>query len=328
MAEVLLHGTKRVTFTPVDRCLEWCTLLGQGSREQFARATAHLLPGVSDRVLSALELAGHLEVDWERTGRWSVNPPVLALPEGSGGNAFLVGGRNEGTVTRLLSLRQAGHLAGLTVVRGGETQASTWFVGIHTVDHLYAVAHEIGAAVTIEPAQLLMQRFPSLDFVLARCETTYVPSGFGAKRLDVVSLRYEPIDVKYGNWPAGCFEQLSRGRRKYVFVDDEDRRFVCDRWVATHAELRRQRQLGQQVPQVLAWDMVRERMAVSSAAQLPTPWARAAALTSGLSPRRVRKDGLWDVFEGVPLHMYKRFAQALGLSPRDSDLGHLDEDRT
>jgi hypothetical protein len=141
-------------------------------------------------------------------------------------------------------------------------------------------------------------------------------------------MRYEPIDVKYARWPAGCFEQLSNGRRKYIFVDDDDRRHVCDRWVATHAEIRRQRRLGRSVPEALSWDEATGRMAVLASAQLPTQWARAAALCSGLAPRRVTEQRWYDIYEGVPLTMFGRFTKSLGISLTSTDLSGFDSEAT
>lgn len=311
--------------TRVDLALEWCTIVGEGSRAQFELAVSDLLAGRASAVLSGLELVGHLEVDWEHTGRWSVNPPVLALPEGSGGNACLIGARNEATIATLTLLKATHRIESLSVVPGGPTHASTWFVGVRSVDQLEEAAAAIGGAVTVDPARFLMERFTDLDQILAGHRTEYVPSGFRAKRLNLRSMCFEPIDVKYANWPPGCFEQLSQGRRKYIFVNDDDERHVCDRWVATHAEIRRERRAGRPVPNVLRWDMSSDRMAVLSTAQLPTHWSRAATLCTGLPPRRI-KDGRWtDVYEGVRLVMYGRFCRALGIQPLSTDLGEYEE---
>jgi len=309
----------------VDLVLEWCTIVGEGSRQQFELAVSGLLPGRANAVLSGLELAGHLEVDWENTGRWSVNPPVLALPEGSGGNACLVGGRNEATLTAIAGLQTSHRIESLTVVPGGPSHASTWFVGVRSVDQMEEAAAAIGSTVTIDPAGFLMERFSDLDQILSAHRTEYVPSGFRAKQLNLRAMRFEAIDVKYANWPPGCFEQLSNGRRRYIFVDDEDVRHVCDRWIATHAEIRRQRRAGHRVPEVLRWDMASERMAVLATAQLPTHWARAAVLCSGLPPRRVEGSPWTDIYEGVRLLMYGRFCRALDIQPGSTDLSEYEE---
>jgi hypothetical protein len=309
----------------VDLLLEWCSIRGSGSREQFARAATGMVPGSSDRVLARLELMGHIEVDWDRTGRWSVNPTVLALPEGSGGNAFVSGARNEGTLRTLELLRDSEGIS-LTIVPCDVMGPSTWFVGAPTVDRLEAVAGRLGGSVIVEPALELMNRWPSLDQVLEGARANFVPSGFGARRLNVRNLTFEPVDVKYANWPAGCFEQLSSGRRKYIFVDDDDVRYVCDRWVATHAEIRRQASADPALPSVVLWDKATNRLAVRSTAQLPTMWARAAALCSGIVPRRVEGQQWWDIYEGIELHMFGAFAKALDLKRISSDLSDLDKE--
>lgn len=313
--------------TAVDLALEWCTIVGEGSRAQFEAAVADLFPGRANAVLSGLEMMGHIEVDWESTGRWSVNPPVLALPQGSGGNACLIGGRNEATLATLSQLQAAHRIESLSAVPGGPTHASTWFVGVGSVDQLEEAAAAIGGAVTVDPARLLMERFTDLDQILSAHRTEYVPSGFRAKQLNLRSMRFEPIDVRYANWPPGCFEQLSQGRRKYIFVNDDDDRHVCDRWVATHAEIRRQRNAGRRVPEVLCWDMASERMAVLSTAQLPTHWSRAAALCTGLPPRRITDPPWTDVYEGVRIVMYAKFCRALDIERFPTDLSEYSQER-
>ena len=307
-----------------DVVLEWCSVIGNGSRAAFERATAGLGIDEPARLLGGLELAGHIEVDWERTGRWSVNPPSLALPAGSGGNAALIGARNGGTRARIDELISHGIVDSFNAVAGSAHHASTWFVGCASLDKLSDAAVALGANVAVHPGPLLMDLFSDLDQALASSESEFTPSGFQARRLNVETLRFEPVDVKYARWPAGCFAQLSMGRQKYIYVDGDDRRYVCDRWIATHAEIRRQRRQGRSVPEVLWWDGRTRRMAVVSSAQLPTPWARAAILCSGLAPRRVETDPWRDVYEGVPATMYRRFAEALELAKESTDLGHLD----
>lgn len=310
-----------------DLVLEWCTLQGSGSREQLERAIVGQPGSRRGAILSGLEIAGHVEVDWERTGRWSVNPPVLALPEGSGGNAHWVGGRNEATLDLIEQLERDGAIESFVIVEGVHDRASSWFVGVSSLEQLESAATALGATVAIDPATLLMDTFVDLDQALSARRTDYTPSGFQAKRLDVQSMRYEPVDVKYARWPAGCFEQLSMGRRKYIFVDDDDTRYVCDRWVATHAELRRRRRAGEPVPTAIHWDRRSERLAVLASAQLPTAWTRAAALCSGLAPRRVEHRDWVDIFEGVRARMYGRFCKALEITPHDTDLSSYDQGR-
>lgn len=308
--------------------LEWCSIVGEGSRQQFEAAAGGLSDEHPSALLSGLELAGHLEVDWERTGRWSVNPPVLALPWGSGGNACLVGARNHGTKAQIDNLHETGLVDSFTIVPSGGPHAPSWFIGCRSFDQLIEAAQLIGSTVVVEPARFLLEYFKDLDEILSANETEYVPSGFGAKQLNVQTMRYEPVDVKYARWPAGCFQQLSNGRHKYIFVDDDNQRYVCDRWVATHAEVRRQRRLGRTAPPTLSWDKDTERMAVLASAQLPTQWARAAALCSGLAPRRVTRQRWYDIYEGVPLTMFGRFTKFLEIPLTSTDLSDLDPETT
>jgi len=222
-------------------------------------------------------------------------------------------------------LRDIGAVEGFACVAGDDFHATSLFVAAKSIDALNAVATQIGATVSIEPARLMLECYRDLDQLLADRRTDYVPSGFGAKQLDTSTLQYQSVDVKYANWPPGCFQQRSNGRLKYIFVDDDDSRYVCDRWVATHAEIRRRRRRGEYVPEVLRWDDDRERMIVRSSAQMPLPWARAAAFCSGLSPRRQRGEIWWDVFEGIPLHMYLHFKNALEIPASREDLSAFDK---
>jgi hypothetical protein len=215
-----------------------------------------------------------------------------------------------------------------TIISGGGSHASSWFIGCHSLGQLIDAARSIGATVAIDPAHLLMDLFKDLDEALSASETEYVPSGFSAKQLNAQTLRYEPIDVKYARWPSGCFEQLSNGRRKYIFVDDHNRRHVCDRWVATHAEIRRQRRIGRPVPEAVSWDRSTGRMVVLANAQLPTQWARAAAFCAGVAPRRVTGQRWYDVYQGVPLTMFGRFTNALEIPLASTDLSGFDPEAT
>lgn len=311
-----------------DLILEWCSVVGEGSRQQFETAASGVTHEGASGLLSGLEIAGHIEVDWERTGRWSVNPLVVALPPGSGGNAFLVGARNRGTKAEIEDLQTRGVIDSFRIIPDSETHAAAWFIGCHSLSQLIDAARRIGGTVVVDPARLLMDLFCDLDDTLRESESEYVPSGFGARQLNVQTLRYEPIEVKYARWPAGCFEQLSLGRRKYIFVDDDDRRHVCDRWVATHAEIRRQRRLSRPVPDALSWDQTTGRMAVRASAQLPTQWARAATLCAGVAPRRITGQRWYDVYEGVPVTMFGRFTRSLEIALTSTDLSGLDPEAT
>lgn len=308
----------------VDRLLAWCSIVGGGSRQQFDRASAdHVRDLHPNRVLSAFEVMGHLEVDWERTGSWSVNPPVLALIEGSGGNACVVGARNDATWRALKEAQADGLIATLTSVANDAPYPSSWFVGTRSAIDLSRCAQAIGGLAVFDPAQDYMTEFVGLDAILESSRREFVPSGFRARQLDVRTLRFRHIDVQYARWPAGCFEQLSQGRNKYLFVDDNDSRFVTDRWVATHAELRRVRRAGGWTPDVIRWDQTSLNMACLAGAQLPTHWSRAAIFCSGLPPTRIQTEPWCDLYQGVRATMYGRFCKALEIKPRRDDLSEL-----
>mgnify|MGYP001358653479 CR=1 FL=1 len=312
----------------IDLLVEWCSVVGAGSREQFDRACQNILdpdekPG---RLLENLEVMGHVEVDWPGGGRWAANPPALALAEGSGGNAVLVGGRTLGTWTTLAGIVEEGVAKSLESVAKEPGFPSTWYVGISSTTMLARIASRLGAVAITSPADVYLDHFLDLDHLLEVSTTEFPYSGFRAQQLDARTLLYSPVDVTRGNWPPGGFRQLFAGRYHYFFVDDTQNVHLLDRWATTHAELRRQMSKGNRVPEVLQYDPDRERMAVRASGQLPAQWARAAMICTGIPPRRSKQSRPWkDVYEGVPPLLYKKICDFLGREDliRPSDLSDI-----
>ena len=313
----------------IDRLVEWCSVVGDGSRVQFDRACKNILdpdekPG---KLLKNLEVMGHVEVDWPGGGRWAANPPALALAEGSGGNSVLVGGRTSGTWTTLAGLVEEGDAESLESVAKEPGFPSTWYVGISSTAMLTGIALRLGAVAITSPAEVYLDHFLDLDDLLEVSKTEFPHSGFRAEQLDARTLRYSPVDVTRGNWPPGGFSQRSAGRPHYFFVDDTQTVHLLDRWATTHAELRRQISRGNPVPEVLQYDLSRERMAVRADAQLPAQWARAAMICTGMPPRRFKQSQPWkDIYEGVSPLLYKKICDFLGREDliRSSDLSKFD----
>lgn len=312
----------------MDQLVEWCSVLGSGTRPQFESACDGLI-GPDDptsQVLSRLELMGYIDVDWERSGRWSVTPTALALVEGSGGHAVLSGGRTAGTWRVLKSMCHEGVVVALKAVQGDPAYPSSWFVGVRTGGDLRAVAKALNAAVSDSAASSQLGYYAGLAEILAESTTRFVPSGFQAKRFDPLRLRFVDVDVSRDAWPAGCFEQRSRGRNRYLFVDDAGTRHVLDRWVAIHSELHRTRSVGIAVPPVLEWDSATERMANLAAARLPIQWARTAVLCTGLAPWRSTSGPWTDIYDGVKATVFNRICDALAIPPSREDLSRFDRE--
>jgi hypothetical protein len=310
--------------TGVDLILEWCSVRTTGNRDQFDRACQSTLGDAlkPSELLRRLEILGHLEVDWATTGRWWTTPTVLNLAEGSGGNAAITGARTRATRTVLAREISSGTLASFASVDQGPGWPSAWFVGIASVTALAAAAEALSAVATNQAPYDYLKHLRDLITVLASAETAFPPSGIRAEELARDdSLRFVPCEVRYAQWPPGCFRQRSRGIDHYLFVDDDGTAHVTDRWVATHAELDRRRRNNLHAPTPVAWDPDTSRLSVWRNAQLPTAWARAAVLSTGLAPARIRLSNgqLIDRFEGVDVNTYREIVDSLRIPHQSFD---------
>ena len=308
----------------LDLLLEWCSLRGSGTRDQFAAACQDMVTDIAAaQVLARLEKLGHVDVDWDHD-RWAVVPTSLALIEGSGGNAVLLGARTAATWARLAALASVGLVKSVTALENGLGYPSSWFVGVSSGDNLDDITAEFGAKAVTRPVQTALNHFVGLYAVLSASTARFVPSGFQARKFDTQTLRFVDTEVSRDAWPPGCFEQRSRGRNRYLFVNDTGVRHLADRWIAIHAELDRCRRNGIPVPDVLLWDKRTERMANLSGAQLPVQWARAAILCAGVAPRRITSGTWTNIYEGVKITLWRRFCDALEIPRVQGDLSRFD----
>lgn len=299
-----------------DLMIEWCSLKGAGTRHAFDVACRSVVGADTSpsRLLHDLELSGHVEVDWVQSGRWWVAPPVLSFVEGSGGNAVLLGARSRETIRRLEGLRADGEIEALTFVAQGPASPTAIFVGVSSVAALMAA----GAAIGAEPKTTVRLEYKDalapLHEAVAAGASDYTASGIQAKRLDPVTLRFEPCEVRFGSWKPGCYEQMSYGLRRYLYVDDDGGLHNVDRWVAVHAELNRVRGSTAGVANPLSWAADSHSLFCDARAQLPIMWARAAVMCTGLLPLRwVHADGHQvDEYRGVPLTTYGAISRTLG----------------
>jgi len=300
-----------------DLILEWCSLKGTGTRGSFEQACRSVL-GESARptqLLHELELSGHVEVDWVDSGRWWVAPTVLSFVEGSGGNAVLLGARSPETMSVLERLDVAGDIQALTVVPQGEGSPAAIFVGVSSTAELAATGRAIGATAKTTVRLEYKDALVPLETAIAAGASEYTSSGIQAKRLNVATLRFEPCEVRFGKWMPGCYEQVSYGLRRYLYVDDQGGLHNVDRWIAVHAEINRAKGSAIGAPNPLSWSLESESLFCDARAQLPTMWARAAVMCTGLLPIRHvdRADGHHvDEYRGVLSTSYNRIRLTLG----------------
>jgi hypothetical protein len=307
-----------------DLVLEWCSVKGTGTRHSFDGACRVVLGETvkSARVLHELELCGHIEVDWVRTGRWSINPPVVSQIEGGGGNAVLIGARSQSTISTLVQLEAAGEIASLTQLTQGPASPTAAFIAASSSAALAAAATAIGATFKTTVRLEYKNALLTLEDAVSGGSSPFTSSGIQAKRFNVSTLRFEPIEVRFGGWKPGCYEQMSHGLRRYLFVDEEGKLHNIDRWLATHAEIRRARESGLSVAVPLAWSPKNESLLCDSRAQLPIMWARAAVMCNGLLPiRRVTSDGHYlDEYRGVLGATYTRIRDTLRYPTKEADV--------
>ena len=300
-----------------DLILEWCSLKGTGTRGSFEQACRSVL-GESARhsqLLHELELSGHVEVDWVDSGRWWVAPTVLSFVEGSGGNAVLLGARSPETTSVLKRLEAAGEIRALTFVPQGDRSPTAIFVGVSSTAELAAAGRAIGATAKTTVRLEYKDALVPLGLAVAAGVSEYTSSGIQAKRLNVASLRFEPCEVRFGHWAPGCYEQMSYGMRRYLFVDDQGVFHNVDRWIAVHAEIQRAMGSSSGAPNPLSWSLESQSLFCDARAQLPTMWARAAVMCTGLLPIRHvdRADGHYvDEYRGVLGTTYNRIRLTLG----------------
>lgn len=268
------------------------------------------------RLLHKLELSGHVEVDWVHSGRWWVTPPVLSFVGGSGGNAVLIGARSHETVAILERLEANGEIQALSYVSQGPGSPTAVFVGVSSMEGLTAAARAIGASPRTTVRLEYKDALVSLEQVLAETVSEYTSSGIQARRFNVATLRFEPYEVRFGNWrTSGCYEQKSYGIPRYLYVDDRGLLHNLDRWIAVHAEIHRSRLSDSGVLNPLAWSPKSESLFCDARVQLPIMWARAAIMCTGLLPIRHlgAADGHYlDEYRGVLATTYNKIRLTLG----------------
>ena len=214
----------------------------------------------------------------------------------------------------LRQLEAEGDIQALTVVPQGDNSPAAIFVGVSSTAELADAGRAIGAIAKTTVRLDYKDALVPLDAAVAAGASEYTASGIQAKRLNVATLRFVPCEVRFGQWRPGCYEQMSYGMRRYLFVDDQEGLHNLNRWIAVHAEINRARKsIG--VANPLSWSPESQSLYCDARAQLPTMWARAAVMCTGLLPIRHIDpvDGHHvDEYRGVLGTTYNRIRLTLG----------------
>jgi hypothetical protein len=300
----------------MDQLLEWCSAREQGSRSSFRDAhawcTGDERPGAANRALAILETLGHVEVDWAQGGDWAVNPPVLALLRGAGGNALAVGARSPALKERLErrgSLRAVGQRDG----------PEAWYVSVSTIEELGELALSAGLGAAMDVAGAYSELLPSLDDVVTAGRREVGPGGVEISRFDRLTLRFEPFPWPRGRWPDGAYEHRGAGPTTYALRLEDDGCSVVDRRTAVHFELRRlRRETGDGQFRAFDWSTEGDTLLCDRRTPLPLLQLRTAVLATGLLPQARTLDAhprlgtrRVEAFVGVHILAYEAIARSL-----------------
>ena len=305
---------------PADRLLEWCSLRRFGHRADFERACLTTV-GPDERarsVLGRLEQLGHVDVGWDSGQAWWIARPALVVCSGAGGRAVLTGARTRATMNALVRWKLDGRIPSLDVLAQPRTAPAA---GVRRLqERARTVRRRRGDRCACRD-----RRLPALSVALRDAgrhvaeRSTRVPSkrfrGGGAGRRDpAVRADRRPerdrasrvLSTADARHHGVLVRRRRRGRLPRPTVGGDPRRAPT---APTRARLPEQ--------SVLEYDVRTQRMAVSSDAQLPLPWARVAMAASGRLPSHVRGTSgrLLEVFDGIEPVLYKEICDALGAPP-------------
>jgi hypothetical protein len=245
-------------------------------------------------------MLGHIEIDWT-AGTWVASAPVLTLLPSAGAHALLTGGR-----TRTLRDR-----VGAVVWKDD----SDLFLTEHVQDHaptallvagadelaVEALASELGIAYEFSVSDRLSYALPTLDSYLQLSRSTPAAAGYGVQRFDCRSLGWRPVE---SDREPGYYRYDVVGRPAFRLLDTDESVYDLDLAIGVFASLSR---WGENVLRFQS-DSLNGTLTVPFGAPLPTLHARAAALCSGLAPRR--RDGEL-AYWNVPRETAERIARSL-----------------
>jgi len=293
-----------------DLLLEWMSERGGGSWEQFKTAYDWLMPtrqraewmtaGFAARMLATL---GHLEIDWQAR-RWAAAPPVLTLLPSAGAHALLTGGRTRTLMDELeIALEDHQDLYAVPPCRQ-ELGPSAHVIACKDETAIQELASDLGISYEYSVSERLSEVLPALDAYLAAATSTPAARGYGVARFDPRTLAF--VETESDRQP-GLYRYDVYGAPVFRLVDSDDTVYDVDLSVGVYAALSR---WGENR---LHWfeQPVNGELAVPLRAPLPSLHARAAALCSGLAPRR-RHAAL--VYLNVPSRIADRIARSLDQS--------------
>lgn len=293
----------------LDLLLEWVSERGEGSWGGFRAAYDWLQAGedlepwetasVIARQMSAL---GHLEIDW-RHFRWAASPPMLTLLPSAGAHALLTGGRTRELEDRLALAREEREDIFCLDPIEQALAPSAVLIACEDERSMRDLASFLGIGSSYSVAEQLAAVLPDLDSYLPGAEVAAAPTGYGVQLLGLERLAWE--DVEDEREPGLYRHQAPEGRR-FRFLDEARVSHEVDLSIGAYAALRLTASGGW-----LKWfrRSLNGDLEVRLGAPLPTLHARAAALCSGLAPRR---SGNCLVYVNVPEEIATAIAGSLG----------------
>lgn len=291
-----------------DLLLDWMSERGAGTWQQARDAHEWLLsqqrqigwrptPGFTLRMLSTL---GHVEIDWE-AARWAAAPPVITLLPSAGAHALLTGGRTRTLVDRLGT--EAGEDPCLFALspHPQSLAPSALLVACESERAIESLAWRLGIRYEFSVSDRLSAALPPLDACLHQGKTTPPPRGYGVECFDARRLRWETAE---SDESPGLYRYEVYGRPEFRLLTEAEGVYSVDLPTGVWSALSRwgENRLRYQT------ESVNGTLIVPIECPLPTLQARAAALCSGLAPKK-RGQTLW--FRNVPRAIAERIARSL-----------------
>jgi hypothetical protein len=285
-----------------ERLLHWAAERGSGTIGEMTAAHAWAVGGDADgyRVVRHMVALGQVEVDWSK-GTWGALHPAITLLPDAAGHGLVVGARTARMTRALVDGIDAPDVIVQPVFQRDAPDAH--FVAADSERALRRLAEDLGMPFVHSVTERLASVLPSLDAMLAPLRTPPIACHYGLERYDL-DYGWEVADEDRA---PGLYRYELSGPRAHHFVDDADVRYRVDLAVGTWAEARRQ-----QRGDFLIWgpDGVNGTLDAPLWLPLPALHARAAALCTGLAPKRAASGGL--LYANVPRRLAARIAETLG----------------
>jgi len=230
---------------------------------------------------------------------------VITLLPSAGAHALLTGGRTRALMRRLeQELAEEHHLYPLPPVPQ-QLAPSAVLIPCENAAHIEALALRLEFRYEHSVSERLSELLPTLEAYLELARSAPPPRGYGFQALDVATLRWRDQD---DDDRPGLYRYEGYGGFIYQLRDLDGASYRVDMPVGIYAQLS---SLGDNR---LKWfrHSVNGQLTVPLAAPLPALHARAAALCSGLAPRR---QGNALVYVNVPEHVATRIARSLDQAP-------------